>query len=348
MTVLSDILRRMADDELVTRIAYDGPVLRDGTMDVRELAPALLSVGELLQGANRVLNGDRASLAVKVRSDFKSGSFDVDLVLLVNMAQHFALAVWPTIYSAKQLAEWVGFTTGTQLSVFGLLKLLRGRKAQKTTRLGNGDIELTLKVEGDNNSVSVHVVPSPVYEIASDPSCRQAVEGVVKPLHAEGIDVFETKQGDKTIERVSKDDLPAFSVPAQPTEDLGPPQKQTLVLAVIKPSFVEDLTWTFSDGATRFDATVKDRTFLSRVSAGEDFRVGDYLRVRLETHQSMTAGTLRTKREVVEVVEAMKAPRQMNMLPQPEPEVFHQGTPKPRQLPRARLGKPKKVRRRRR
>jgi hypothetical protein len=333
----------MADDELVTRIAYDGPILQDGTMDVRELAPALLSVGELLQGANRVLNGERANLAVKVRSDFKSGSFDVDLELLVGVAQQVALAVWPTIYSAKQIAEWVGFTTGTQLSVFGLLKLLRGRTPERTTRLANGDIEIALNVGGNNNNVSVHVVPGPVYDIASDSSCRKAVEGVVRPLRSDGIDTFETKQDSKVVERVSKDDLPAFDVPEPPTRDLGTPQIQTLVVAVVKPSFDEELTWTLFDGSTRYEATMKDRAFLNRVLNGEDFRIGDYLRVRLSTHQFMTANGLRTRREVIEVLEEMKAPRQPNLLPEPEPEVFSAKT-KPKRITATRT---RKLRRRR-
>lgn len=39
-------------------IAYDGPLLHDGGMDVRDLAPALLSAGQLFDAANAVLNGE--------------------------------------------------------------------------------------------------------------------------------------------------------------------------------------------------------------------------------------------------------------------------------------------------
>jgi len=63
------------------QLAYDGPSLRDGTMEVGELASSLLAVGDLLRNANRELNGNRAEVSLHVKADFKSGSFDVALLL---------------------------------------------------------------------------------------------------------------------------------------------------------------------------------------------------------------------------------------------------------------------------
>ena len=55
------------------QLAYD---VRAGTMDVNELAPALLATGDLLREANKQLNGEGSDVAVKVQSDFRRGSFE--------------------------------------------------------------------------------------------------------------------------------------------------------------------------------------------------------------------------------------------------------------------------------
>src|SRR5688572_13132490 len=98
-------MRRMADDHLIAHVAYDGPALADGSMDVRDLAPALLALGELLQSANRVLNEDKATLAVKVQADFKTGSFDIGIGLFQSIGtQLMAILHSDGVRSAREIA----------------------------------------------------------------------------------------------------------------------------------------------------------------------------------------------------------------------------------------------------
>lgn len=59
-------------------LTYDGPALQDHEMDARELAPAMLAVGELFDAMNILLNGEAAevtvSSAVMVRRDMEACS----------------------------------------------------------------------------------------------------------------------------------------------------------------------------------------------------------------------------------------------------------------------------------
>src|SRR5690349_13753166 len=65
-------------------IAYDGSALRDGAMDVRDLAPALLAVGQLFDAANAVLNRDQATVRISVKAT-GSGSFEISSDVLQNL-----------------------------------------------------------------------------------------------------------------------------------------------------------------------------------------------------------------------------------------------------------------------
>lgn len=41
-------------------LVFDGPAVENGEIDVQELAPTLLAMGELIQAANDKINGDNA------------------------------------------------------------------------------------------------------------------------------------------------------------------------------------------------------------------------------------------------------------------------------------------------
>jgi hypothetical protein len=61
-------------------ITYDGPALAAGTMPVRDLAPALLALGDLFTEASQVLYPDAGPVALNIKAT-DEGSFDVHLIL---------------------------------------------------------------------------------------------------------------------------------------------------------------------------------------------------------------------------------------------------------------------------
>jgi hypothetical protein len=61
-------------------LTYEGPALEDGRMEVHDLAPALLALGDMFQDANTVIDPDGPAIALQIR-DFHEGSFEILLAL---------------------------------------------------------------------------------------------------------------------------------------------------------------------------------------------------------------------------------------------------------------------------
>ncbi len=120
-------------DEMSTataRIAYDGEAVREGLMDVRDLAPALLEISALCDRANDLLNGDKAKISVNVRADFKTGSFAIDLDVVQKVFEHVKeLLFGQAAQDAKYILEILGISAGG--GVIALYKWFRGKRRSR-------------------------------------------------------------------------------------------------------------------------------------------------------------------------------------------------------------------------
>lgn len=137
------------------QLAYDGPALRAGAMDVNELAPALLATADLFREANQQLNGEKAEVSIRVQSDFKRGSFEVFLIFDQNVLEAAKTLLFPArVISAAGLLILLFGTdvtkkgaVGAISSVLDLWKQLKGEKpksviedqAKGITMIVNGD-----------------------------------------------------------------------------------------------------------------------------------------------------------------------------------------------------------------
>jgi len=97
--------------EATFTIVYDGPALRDHSMDVRDLAPAMLGLGELFDAANSALNGDNARIKVQVKAT-EPGCFQITFEVIQTIgAQLVSLLSGPSVRIPMHSAHPYRFQT---------------------------------------------------------------------------------------------------------------------------------------------------------------------------------------------------------------------------------------------
>ena len=90
------------------QVVYDGPALAGSTINVRDLAPALLAFGDVIEQANMTLNNGQTSISLRVNASFKSGCFGIDFSVVQSLIDQVAgLFKEPVVVAAKELAEQI-------------------------------------------------------------------------------------------------------------------------------------------------------------------------------------------------------------------------------------------------
>ena len=310
------------------RIAFEGAAFDDGEMDVRDLAPALLALGDVIQAANRTLNGKRTEASLKMRATNR-GSFEallsIDVSFLASIGSLLdAISDNPDrIVAAKDLVDLViggttiAVATGTAAwaGVLQALKLLKGKAPD------------TVEARPDGSAVIVHnhvsiVVDKRVLSLLDDIPTRAAVEkfGTVA-LRIPGVEAvrLEDASGEELAPqavRLVKNDLPALAVPAPaaivPTTEIT---ERDALLKIVTLAFRDGYKWRFSDGGEKpFTAEVEDLAFLNEVMGGKvSLAANDTLRCVIREEQTLDGDGLRKETKVVRVIEHIPGPTQLRM-----------------------------------
>ena len=293
-------------------ITYDGEALRDGVMDVRDLAPALLAVGQLFDAANIALNGTEAEIKVQVRAT-GAACFSIDLQVvqsLVHKVTHIFAGEEAT--SAANLMTII-FGLGTLAGgVFGLIRALGGKNPKKIEKLDAGMARVTTE---SGNSLNVPLAEIRLY---SDIAMRVAIERVVaEPLAKPGIDRFEVRDETGDVTSVAKDEGVHFARPDVPDETITEDVRRA-AYSIISLAFKEDNKWRLSDGASQISARIADEAFLDRVESNQiAFAKGDILICEVRVTATQTPAGLKTDYVVERVVEHRPAMRQLRLFDDP-------------------------------
>ena len=132
-------------------LSYDGQALANHEIDVKDLAPALLALGELFEELNAFFNREKAAISVNIKAT-KEGSVIVELHLLQSLAQQastlFNSDGVNAVLNTKDLLVLLLGGGGSSTGLLALIKWAKNRKPKSATRLEIGKIKLELE-DGD-------------------------------------------------------------------------------------------------------------------------------------------------------------------------------------------------------
>jgi hypothetical protein len=302
-------------------VAFDGPSVEDGKMDVRDLAPTLLSLSSLIDAANVTLNGEDSKINVNVTAT-SPGCFEISLEVVQQIWEHLIpFLSGDGVTSAINLMELLGLASTSVGGLVLFLKMLKGRTPSKIKDLKNGNVEIT--VDGET-----FTVPLKLLRLYQDIQVRNAVsETLEKPFERGDLDAITFKAEGKTevSVRIEKSEAKFFTKPDIPDETLLSDERRS-AFSILSLAFKEDNKWRLHDGNSAISALITDEDFLRRVDGNQiSFSKGDILVCDVVHTQTQTKEGLKTEYVVEKVVDHKRAARQL-LLPIEEVEEDDQPT----------------------
>ena len=292
------------------QIQYEGPALASHEMNVKDLAPALLSIGELIEEANTILNGDQTKIAVNIKSTQPGSvivSFSVIQDFLKQAVSLFTSNEVDAIVNAAEILSYLGLGCGGSAGVLGVIKWLKNRQIKNITTLEDGNFKMEV-TDGETR-----VIRSSEIKLFKFVNIRKHFESIIKkPLEKEGIEkvsfIKDSKQN-----TIDKSEADYFATPVIQEEVLGETETEQS-LQIVNISFLENGKWRFSDGNATFYADIIDKEFVQKVQHNQAaFAKDDVLTVKLKRKQYLSIGGIKTDYIITKVVEHRSAAIQIQL-----------------------------------
>jgi hypothetical protein len=292
------------------RITYDGTALASSEMDVNDLAPALLAIGNLLTAATEALSSDKMKAQVNVRGTFKTGCFGIDFSLATDWVakiQDLLSGNGATaIANAMAILAALGWGADkTKPGLFAVLKWLKGRKILNVVQH-----ETCAVLHVDNDSIEIEIA---VLTLLRDIQVRECCEKVLQPLKTPGITVFSVGDDSVFFETITSNDVDSFKKP-ESEDELLIDDIRKMAFSIVSLAFKEDNKWRLHDGASTIHAAIEDTDFLHRVDTNTaQFSKGDVLVCDVRVQQWQTQSGAKTEYTVIKVVDHRHAGRQVRL-----------------------------------
>lgn len=281
-------------------VTYDGPAMAANSMDVRDLAPALLGMADAVERAQQlVAPGPPVRLEIDATNP---GSFDVALILreLSEFYEHTVNLFMSDDAQAFERAALIVQAVG------GAIALAVTKHRQKSVATikdaPDGDVPTDSTVKITFADGSVVETTGAAWAVYNDGKAMVGLRKAVKPLEEGTIESLTFKAESVDPITVEVADKPAFEAES----DTQPLDDNTIIQALqpVDITFRDNGKWKVNDGTATFYATVEDEDFMARVDAGtERFGKTDIIRARVRTTQVTVDGVLRAEKAIVEVLE---------------------------------------------
>lgn len=259
---------------LIYKLSGDDEKINEG-LSVFEIAPILLSVGDLIKQSNKIAYPDKNDVSVNVKP-FRQGSFILDIVVFAQNRFNdiLDLVKQEQTRQVKELLEWIGLITGAvgaPVSLYALIKFLKG-KPKSVEQLAPDEIKYTSQ---DGSSI---VVKKQVHQLFQDCNIQGVIYNALgRPLEQDGITKVTTYQEgnpnhptDFTKQEATYlKDYSTADIPSLETEEMIHNNMKAYLIPK-RGSFDGDpRQWSFRMSDSVITATIKDDDFLAKCKSGE-------------------------------------------------------------------------------
>jgi len=288
-------------------LKYDGDALSSHSMDLQDLAPALLGISELLGNVAKIIVGDDIKISVKIKGNPQEGSICCHLEIVQSILKQFT-----DLFSSNEASAFSNLMTVLQaVGIVGGAGILGFfLKIKKNKEIANIELkgEQSIITFTDQSTSIEHIH---IGQIILNHDCMHQLNKVIKPLEQDGVDtlVFSSNSDDT---KVSKDDIPYFKNAT--VKQILSVQEQTQWLSIESISFKDGNKSKFSDGTSSFYVEIGDDDFMKKINLGEvSFAKHDVLHCLVEIEQSFIQNALKTNRIIKKVIEHKKGMNQVKM-----------------------------------
>lgn len=285
-------------DKYKFTVSFQGSALEDHSIDVRKLAPAMLSLGSLFEDANNLLNDDRATAKLKAVAT-KSGSFEISFILDQTLIQATKDFFNSNLVVGELIAGYLFFDIDARISLATLLKFLQGKKPDRIEEKGE-----SVQIIQGNNSL---VVYKPVFNLYNNGNIRNEIQRLVKPLDDEGIDsmkIFENEEKKQIITKEEKDYFSSVEIDEEVLTD----NDVELLLKIVTISPPQNHKWRLDDGEKVQFYSLKDEDFIKNIERGKKFTLNDMFRcqVRIIQKRNKSTNKIKFEREIIKVLKHLE------------------------------------------